>query len=226
MNKYHATPDSGALSLSVDDSLTTTASSKSSPPSTRIRGFTCYRPTGFCLFTIYYVLMLGGVVIGCVYVSQVAIDIRANLCNNQQVATPLSIGPILSNLQQKIVWKFSYADFTLNCTTFTIPPSPQVILGENHLLYMNDNLDRCCFYFENFGETPNTKRPTVEGLVATIITVFVISSIAYLFLYAHWYALNEQNELERKKSLSLPAMSYWCVPCGLCNVQLFNVQLK
>jgi hypothetical protein len=214
MSKYYPTLDSGAVSLSVDDSSTTTTSTTSASP---IRGYTCYRPTGYCCFTIYYVLMLVGVVIGCVHVAQIATDIRANLCNNQQVATPLSIGPVFSDLQQKIVWKFSYSDSTLNCTTFTIPPPPQVKIGENHLLYMNDNLDRCCFEFEQYGYNLT---PTFNGLVATIVIVFFLSTVCYLASCIEWCNLKYENETERKKTPSLPVMSYWCVPCGLCNVQL------
>lgn len=73
---------------------------------------------------------------------------NAKACINTYTAVPLEVGAIYSDKTQVILWNVNLIGGTWNCTTFTEPPLPLVVIGQQHTLYVNDNNDRCCAWQE------------------------------------------------------------------------------
>ena len=105
-----------------------------------------------CLIRTCFIVLtlgLGAVIYGGIQLNNWKNTLNRDVCDDTYVAVPLQVGPIYSNNAQSILWSIALPTGTWNCTTYQVPPLPKVVVGQEHILYVNDNNNRCSVWEED-----------------------------------------------------------------------------
>jgi hypothetical protein len=124
-----------------------------------------------CLITTSFILLtlgLGAITYGGIQLNNWKNSLNANVCDNTYVALPLEIGQLYSNGVQLILWNINLPNSNWNCTTFQKPPLPTPVVGEEHLLYVNDNNNRCSVWEEDTVDCSDCDGTTSSYMSAVI----------------------------------------------------------